>query len=63
MRVRAINRDLGEPNKPAGFDGVKRRYDGEVFDIPDHLFSETWMEKIDTGGEKRSPGRPPKAEL
>lgn len=30
-----------------GFWGTKRVYDGDVLDVPDHLFSKNWMVKLD----------------
>ncbi len=44
-----------------GFYGDRRRKEGDVFDVPDHLFSSKWMEKIDEEEEvKPRRGRKPK---
>jgi hypothetical protein len=46
-----------------GFDGDRRRKVGDVFTIPDHLFSSKWMVNLDESEEeevKPRRGRKPK---
>lgn len=48
-----------------GYMGLKRKYPGEVFDIPEKLFSSRWMEKVDGSFVDEKPakrGRPPKVQ-
>ncbi len=44
-----------------GFAGDRRRREGDIFDIPEHLFSSRWMEKVDEEEDvKPRRGRKPK---
>lgn len=46
-----------------GFSGDRRRKEGDIFTIPDHLFSSKWMENLDESEEedvKPRRGRKPK---
>ena len=46
-----------------GFSGDRRRKEGDIFTIPDHLFSSKWMVNLDESEEddvKPRRGRKPK---
>lgn len=42
-----------------GYYGNKRRYEGDIFDIDDKMFSKRWMSK-DLEVKSASPVKPPK---
>lgn len=54
MKVRVIN--------TMGFDGLKRRRVGEVFELKNpKLFSKNWMEKVEDEKSESKPAKPSKS--
>lgn len=53
IEVRAIATGHTEEGHPVGY-YQGRKYDGDVFPIPEKIFSERWMEKIEKP-KKRGP--------
>lgn len=41
-----------------GFDGRARRYNGDVFDIDEALFTSSWMERVEKAGVSRPAPEP-----